>query len=112
MNEFSAPPIPPPGGDVCPACHAPLSGQPKICPHCGTILRQVSTATSCWATLASVVLVFAALAFGGAGACFLLFSGSDYGMGSKSQTYGIIAGCFAAFAACIWAVWALNRRKK
>ena len=113
MNEFSSgPPIPPPSGDVCPVCHAPLSGRPKFCPNCGVVLAQVSGGTSCWVSLLSAFLVLAALAFGGAGACFALFASSEFGSGNNAQTYGIVAFCFAVTLVCGWAVFALNRRKK
>ncbi|HVF85279.1 MAG TPA: hypothetical protein VM821_04810 [Abditibacteriaceae bacterium] len=118
MNEppvppfHDSPPIPPPAGDLCPVCHAPLQGRPKFCPNCGVILAQVSGGTSCWISLVSISLILLALAFGSVGACFLLFA-QLAGMGSNdSQTYGIIAFCLLAALGCSWAVVALNRRRK
>ena len=111
MSEFP-PPIPPPSGDLCPVCHRALAGRPQFCPNCGAVLAQFSAATSCWTTLATVFLVMLALAFGGAGACFLLIASVE-GVGVKpSQDYAIIAFCFLGALGCGWAVWALNRRKK
>lgn len=110
-NRFLAPPIPPPSGDVCAICGAEVRSAREFCPHCGARLRQQANTTSCWVALASAVLMLLALAFGGAGACFLLFASAEFGYGQKSQIYGIVAFCFAAMLVCGWAVWALNRRK-
>lgn len=107
-----APPIPPPAGDLCPVCHAALQGRPRLCPNCGAVLAQVSAGTSCWVSLLSITLVLVALAFGGVGACFLLFASSGGIAGSVTGTYAFTAFCFVAAAACAWAVRALNQRKK
>ncbi len=117
MSEFSLPPpIPPPLSDVCPVCGASLQGRPKLCPNCGAVLAQFSTATSCWASLATFVLVMLALGFGGTGACLLLVASSEPGGLNAPSTYkgifAFIAFCFLAALGCGWAVWALNRRKK
>lgn len=112
MSEFSTPPIPPPTGDVCPVCHAPLQGRPQFCPNCGASRAQFSGGASCWKALFSAFLGLLAVAFGGAGACFLVFASSAYGSGQNLQSYGTVAFCFVVSAICIWAIWALNRRRK
>ncbi len=112
MSEFSNPPIPLPSGDLCPVCHTAYEGRPKFCPHCGAVLSQFSGGVSCWRALAAGVLVLLALAFGGAGACFLLFASNEFGNGQNGQTYGIVAFCFAVTIGCLWAAWALSRSKR
>ncbi len=72
-NDALPPPIPPPGGDVCPNCDAPVDFRNEFCAHCGARLRKAKK-LGFWGFVPMWIIGWLSSIFGGFGACSLFFA--------------------------------------
>lgn len=84
-HDSVAPPLPPPSGDVCPNCRAPIDIHAEFCPNCGAKVSRLPrhANSSFWPDLAhglvSLGLGFLTLFFALGGSCaalILVFGGA------------------------------------
>ena len=116
-HDSVAPPLPPPSGDVCPNCRAPIDIHTEFCANCGAKILHSSRQSngSFWPDLAhglvSLGLVFLTLFFALGGSCaalILVFGGA----GEIGSTLGIGALALVGFGGAWLCGRAFAKRSK